>query len=61
MQNLEENNRFEIKNETKDQVNRDLNSAKMHLWAKFWNSDFSQWWLIMQTISQAQNEENCEI
>ena len=30
----------------------------MHLWSKFGNPDFNQWWLIVQTNSQTQNGVN---
>ena len=63
MQSLEKNNWFEIKNKTEDQGQSipksiDLNSAKMHLWSKFENPDFNQWWLIARTNSQTQNGVN---
>ena len=40
------------------QNNRDLNNAKMHLWSKFGNPDFNQWWLVARTNSQTQNGVN---
>ena len=39
-------------------INRNLNSAKMHVWSKFWNPDFNQSWLIARTNSQTQNGVN---
>ena len=39
-------------------INRNLNSAKMHVWSKFWNLDFNQSWLIARTNSQTQNGVN---
>ena len=40
------------------QNQRDLNSAKMHFWSKFGNTDFNWWWLIARTNSHAQNGVN---
>ena len=40
------------------QINRGLNSAKMHVWSKFGNPDFNWWLLIEPTSSQAQNKVN---
>ena len=32
----------------------------MHLWSKFGNADFNQWWLITRTNSQSQNGVNLD-
>ena len=57
------NNRFEIENETRwsstnPKIDRDLNSAKVHLWSKFWNPDYDPWWRMARTNSQAQTGVN---